>query len=351
MEQTIKKSVVRPDRKGISLYFIQGVGITLLIAIVSRYIATLPFFSMVGQLVVAILLGMLWRAVLGVKEQTMSGTSFSSKKLLRLGIIVLGMRLNLFGIVEAGSHVVVLATVNLVFALLVVYGLSRYLNVDRKLSILAACGTAICGAAAVAAIAPLVKADDEESAVGVAVVAILGTIFTVVYTLLYPVLGLTKAGYGAFAGGTLHEIAHVIAAAVPGGKEAVDAAVIVKLTRVALLVPVALFIGWSFERGTAPASQDRSFKERVAKLPVPWFVFGFLIVSGIHTLGIIPESAAKQMVSISYLLLGMAMAGLGMNVRISTCRRLGMKPLAAGFVGSVLLSVIGFYLVQLLGLS
>lgn len=83
----------------------------------------------------------------------------------------------------------------------------------------------------VVTIAPQVKAKDDETAVGAAIIAILGTIFTLIYTLLYPVLGLSPYGYGVFSGATLHEIAHVIAAAAPGGSTAVDIAVIVKLTR------------------------------------------------------------------------------------------------------------------------
>ena len=105
------------------------------------------------------------------------------------------------------------------------------------------------------AIAPQVKAKDDETAVGAAIIAILGTIFTLIYTLLYPVLGLSPYGYGVFSGATLHEIAHVIAAA-PGGSTAVDIAVIVKLTRVAMLVPVAILIGLWFGKSEGSEEKD-----------------------------------------------------------------------------------------------
>ena len=109
---------------------------------------------------------------------------------------------------------------------------------------------------AVVAIAPQVKAKDDETAVGAAIIAILGTIFTLIYTLLYPVLGLSPYGYGVFSGATPHEIAHVIAAA-PGGSTAVDIAVIVKLTRVAMLVPVAILIGLWFGKSEGSKEKDR----------------------------------------------------------------------------------------------
>ncbi|NKI23406.1 YeiH family putative sulfate export transporter [Paenibacillus dendritiformis] len=338
----------RRQRNGLG--FALGIGLTLVIALAAKYLAGLPFLSIMGQLVIAILIGILWRAMIGVPDQIVAGTNFSSKKLLRLGIILLGMRLNLMDIVHAGPKVFLIAVIVIIFAISVVYGLSRLFKVQKRLGILTACGTAICGAAAVVAISPQIKAKDEETAIGAAMVAILGTIFTLVYTFLYPVLGLTQDGYGIFAGATLHEIAHVIAAAAPGGDGAVDMAVIVKLTRVALLVPVAILIGiWSSraeqrEKGTRSKLSWRT-------LPIPWFILGFLVVSGINSLGIISAERATGIVTLAYMLIAMAMAGLGLNVDLVAFRRLGLTSFAAGLIGSVLLSGLGFALVHLLGLA
>ena len=213
--------------------------------------------NIMGQLVIAILIGMVWRAAIGVPHDAIAGTNFASKKLLRFGIILLGMRLNLVDIAKAGPKVLVIAAVVITFTIFVVYGLTKVFKVEKKLGILTACGTAICGAAAVVAIAPQVKAKDDETAVGAAIIAILGTIFTLIYTLLYPVLGFSPYGYGVFSGATLHEIAHVIAAAAPGGSTAVDIAVIVKLTRVAMLVPVAILIGLWFGKSEGSKEKDR----------------------------------------------------------------------------------------------
>jgi uncharacterized integral membrane protein (TIGR00698 family) len=195
------------------------------------------------------------------------------------------------------------------------------------------------------------KASDEETAIGAATVAVLGTIFTLVYTLLYPVLGLTAHGYGVFAGATLHEIAHVIAAAAPGGKEAVDLAVIVKLTRVALLVPVAVLIGIWAGRAERKAKREAAKRPSWKSLPIPWFIVGFVAMSGVNTLSVIPAAWTNQAVVIAYLLIAMAMAGLGLNVDIASFRRLGLKSFAAGLIGSILLSGVGFTLVHLFGLA
>ena len=132
----------------------------------------------------------------------LQGRTLRVRSSLRFGIILLGMRLNLVDIAKAGPKVLVIAAVVITFTIFVVYGLTKVFKVEKKLGILTACGTAICGAAAVVAIAPQVKAKDDETAVGAAIIAILGTIFTLIYTLLYPVLGLSPYGYGVFSGAT-----------------------------------------------------------------------------------------------------------------------------------------------------
>ncbi len=112
--------------------FSQGIGITLLIAIVAKYLAELPFLNIMGQLVIAILIGMVWRAAIGVPHEAIAGTNFASKKLLRFGIILLGMRLNLVDIAKAGPKVLVIAAVVITFTIFVVYGLTKVFKVEKE---------------------------------------------------------------------------------------------------------------------------------------------------------------------------------------------------------------------------
>ncbi|SDL84080.1 YeiH family protein [Sediminibacillus halophilus] len=320
--------------------FITGLGTTLLLALIATYLARFPFLSIMGQLVLAILLGIAWRAIIGVPPTIMSGITFSNKKLLRAGIILLGMRLDLLDIYHAGLGVFTIAVVNVIFALITVYWLTRLFGINKKLGLLTACGTAICGAAAVVALAPQVKAKDSETAIGAATVAVLGTLFTLLYTFIYPILHLSSLQYGVFAGGTLHEVAHVVAAGAAGGHQAVDTAVITKLTRVVLLVPIAVLVGMIFSR-----KEQGAGKTMFSLSIVPWFILGFLVMSGINTLGIVTPAAADFIVSLAYLLIGMAMAGLGLNVELKTFRTAGSKSLAAGLIGSIILSIFGYAMV------
>lgn len=321
-----------------------GISMTFMIALAAKYIATLPFLAMMGQLVLAMMIGIAWRAIAGLPAHALEGIHFSSKRLLRLGIILLGMRLNLSDIVQAGPKVALVAITVVVFTFAAVYGAAHVWKLDQRLAVLTACGTAICGAAVVAAIAPLIKAKDNETAIGAAIVAILGTLFTLLYTLLYPYIGLTLQEYGFFTGATLHEIAHVIAAAASAGDHAVDIAVIVKLMRVALLIPAAMLIGiWQRQ---LQRKKDNSTER--SSLPIPWFILGFLAVSGVHSLGIIPQAAADQLVLLAYLFIAMAMAGLGFNVDLSAFRRIGLRALLAGAIGSLLQSGLGYGMIYLL---
>jgi uncharacterized integral membrane protein (TIGR00698 family) len=335
--------------------FAMGLGITLLIAGVAYGLAQLPFLSIMGQLILAILLGFAWKMTLGVPAAAEAGISFSSKKLLRYGIIMLGMRLNILDIIKAGPRVFLIAASSVLFGMIVVYFLCRAFKLDPIMSILTACGSSICGAAAVVAISPQVKADADRTAMAAAVVAILGTIFTLAYTVLYPVLHLVPQGFGVFSGATLHEIAHVIAAAEPIGKEALDMALIVKLSRVALLIPVAIVLGLWIQRaerrklreteGGHTSGDDQASKFQWKNLPIPWFIVGFILMSGVNTLGILPAHVTSYMIVIAYLLIAMAMAGLGLNINVAVCRRFGLRALLAGAIGSVLLSGFGYLLV------
>lgn len=344
------------NKQKLSKGFMMGLGITLLIAGVAYGLAKLPFLSIMGQLILAIILGFIWKITLGVPTAAEAGISFSSKKLLRYGIILLGMRLNILDIIHAGPRVLVIAASSVMFGMIVVYFLCRLFKIDPVMSILTACGSSICGAAAVVAISPQVKADTDRTAMAAAVVAILGTIFTLAYTALYPVLGLDPQGFGVFSGATLHEIAHVIAAAEPIGKEALDMALIVKLTRVALLIPVAIVVGLWVQRterrklreteGGSTFANNQVSKFQWKNLPIPWFIVGFLLMSGVNTLGIFSADVTSYMIILAYLLIAMAMAGLGLNINVAVCRKFGMRALLAGAIGSVLLSGFGYLLVQ-----
>jgi uncharacterized integral membrane protein (TIGR00698 family) len=333
----------RFDYKGYGI----GILLTFSLAILAGLIAKLPFFSIMGIMIISILLGALWNNTLSLPASlnVSLGIQFSSKKLLRVGIILLGFRLNLFQIVDSGVSIIIIDILVIACTMIFILTLGRIFNINKELTTLVAAGTAICGAAAIVAVAPLIKSKQEQTAVAVSCIAVLGTIGALLFIFLYPYLPLTDTEYGLLVGATLHELAHVVAASVPGGELGSESAILVKLGRILLLIPVALLISFFINRKNA--KQERNLK----KLPIPWFIFGFLFVSFINTLQWIPDNITNMFLLLSIYFLPMGMAGLGLSIKWSDFRKVGLKPIGVailGFIGLLCLSPILLFLYRLM---
>lgn len=322
----------------------KGILLTALLALIANEIAKFPFFSIMGAMIIAILAGMLWRVFFSLPKGSERGINFVSKKILRLAIILMGARLDLQQIIAAGYKVVAIDVIVIIFTIAVILWIGRLFHLERRLSALVAVGTAVCGAAAIVAVAPLIKADKDETAISVATIAVMGTIGALFYTFIHGFLGIAPYAYGVLTGSTLHEIAHVVAAASVGGTVSGNIAIIVKLTRVALLVPVALAIESLFSPGESKG------KRNLRELPIPWFIFGFLAMSLVNTTGVLPVNLVSGIIKTSTFLLAMAMAGLGLGVNFSAFGRIGVKALPVCFLGSTALAALGWVLIKLFGI-
>ncbi|OXM16296.1 YeiH family protein [Paenibacillus herberti] len=321
---------------------IKGIALTVVLAYISGNIAELPFFSIMGIMIISIMLGVVWNSFMDVPLDASAGITFSSKYLLRAGIILMGLRLNLGQIADAGLSVLLIDIIVIAVTLLVMIYLGHKMGVDKHLSALLAVGTAICGAAAIVAVAPLIGAKKELTAISVACIATLGTIGALVYIFLYPYMGLEPYLYGVLAGSTLHELAHVIAAGVPSGTVGSNAAIVVKLGRVALLIPVALILAY-FYRSKDERAQGA--KKGFKNLPIPWFIFGFLAMSIVNTMGILPEALIKTLIAISVFLLATAMAGLGLNIKLGDFKKVGKNAIIVAIAGFIVLALLGQLLI------
>ncbi|MBC2370677.1 putative sulfate exporter family transporter [Listeria booriae] len=308
-----------------------GILVTLACSLAGKYLALLPGLQLIGALVIALILGMLVQVSRSVVVSAQPGTGFISNKFLRLGIILLGFRLNLEALADSGIKTIILAIVVVAFTIVTVYFLCKWLKVEDSLGLMAACGCGICGAAAVMGVSPQVKAKNDDAVLAVAVVCILGTVFTLVEVGLKPVLGMTPTQFGVMTGSSLHEIAHAVAAGGAGGTQALDASIIMKLSRVLLLAPVAVIVGIIAQRKAKATTDEKS------KLPIPWFMGGFLLTSAIGTFVAMPAELLNGLVSVAYICLGMAMAALGMSVNFQVIIRRGGRVFLAATIGSVAL--------------
>lgn len=318
-----------------------GIGFTAIIALLGYDLAKIPGVDHVGPLACAIIIAVVYRQIWGYPEQMRSGIQISAKKLLRLAIVLFGLKLNMNVIFHQGLTLLVYDTGTIVFSILMTLLLAKILKADVALSLLLGIGTGVCGAAAIAAVSPILKAKDEDTAMSVGMVALVGTIFAVSYTLLRPLLPLTSIQYGIWSGTSLHEIAHVALAAAPAGQDALAIGLLAKLGRVFLLVPLSLILTyWMNRKGKGQSD---------TKIEFPWFLVGFLVMSllGSYVFGtylFLAPSIVQAIADVTAFILTMAMVGLGLNVNISELRTKALRPLAAMMVTSVLLSVLTFHI-------
>lgn len=308
---------------------------TLIASLCGKYVSKLPGFKIIGAMVIALLVGMLYQFVPAIIKSSGKGVGFISNKFLRLGIILLGFKLNLIVLANSGVKSIVLALFVVTFTIILTYVLCKAFGAHEELALLTSCGCGICGAAAVMGVSPQIKSKADDSVLAVAVVCIMGTVFTLILVGLREIMPLSDTQYAVLCGASLHEIAHAVAASGAAGEAAVEIALITKLSRVLLLAPVALLIGMYYQR-------EHHIEGVKAKLPIPWFMLGFLITSVIGSFFLKDENVTKTLVDAAYILLGMAMAALGMNVNFKVIKEKGKSVFTAAAVSSTVLFVAVF---------
>ncbi len=312
--------------------------LTFVCSILAKYISTIGFFKLIGHLVLAMLLGMGLQLFKMHKEEYKSSLAYISNKFLRLGIILLGFKLNIAILKASGIKSILIAAFAITFTIVVVYNIAKLFKVDEKLALLCACGCGICGAAAVMGVSPSMNADKDDTILSVAVVCILGTVFTLIIVSLKPFFNLTDVQYGVLSGASLHEIAHAVAAGASGGEASLDIALVTKLSRVLLLAPVAIIVGLI-------SNKKNNTKE--LRVPLPLFMLGFILTSIIGTYYQPIQIYVTKLVDIAYILLAMAMAALGLNVNFSVIKQRGKNIFISAFIGSTLLLIAIFICVKL----
>jgi len=322
-----------------SLYWLAGIGLTFVVAALGFGLSQFPGFSLVGPLACSILIAVAYRQVAGYPERLRAGIHFSAKRLLRFAIVLFGLKLNIDVIIHQGLSLLLRDVLTITLAITLTVLIARWLKAERMLSLLLGIGTGVCGAAAIAAVSPILQADEEDTAIGAGIIALLGTVFAIGYTLLRKLLPLTSIQYGIWSGVSLHEIAHVALAAAPAGPNALAIALLAKLGRVFLLVPLSfLLIAWMKRRGA---------KNTQAKVEFPWFLLGFIAMSvfGSYVLGkslVIPAPVMNDVSNFTTFVLTMAMVGLGLNVSLRDLRSRAIRPLMAVVLASLVLSLVTF---------
>lgn len=270
-----------------------------------------------------------------------AGVDFSRTVLLRVGIVLFGLRLTLQQIADVGRTGIVIDALMLTLTFLLGVQLgTRLFKLDRDTAILIGAGSAICGAAAVLATEPLMRAEAHKVSVAVAGVVLFGTLAMLIYPALYPYLGLSERAYGIFAGSTIHEVAQVVAAGRSVGVGAANTAVIEKMLRVMMLAPFLLILS-SRLRMQPPDSRAQA-APRARRITIPWFAVLFIIASLVNSTGLLDATVRSALLRIDTVLLAMAMAALGLRTDLGAIRQAGARPLALAATLAVFLLAGGY---------
>ena len=339
---------------------LSGILFVAIFASAATFIADLAPVRALGlsPLVIGIVIGIFYANTLHNKtpEAWHSGITFSGKKILRFAIVLYGFRITFQQIAEVGMDGFLVSLIMLSSTLILgAWAGTKIFGMEKDTSILTASGAAVCGAAAVLATEPVLKAEEYKTAIAVSMVVLFGTISMFLYPILYTTLIENATGFlhmnarefGIYVGGTIHEVAQVVAvpASVPGAPtEMADAAVIVKMTRVIMIAPMlivlGLYLAWS-------AKKEGGERNEKTNLVIPWFAVYFILVAGFNSFHLIPQNIVDIINEIDTFLLTMAMTALGMGTIFSKFKGLGLAPVYTALSMFIWLVVGGFAVTKL----
>ncbi len=313
---------------------LHGVLLITLFACAAFYIGEMNWVKALSlsPMVVGIIIGMLYANSLrnNLPDTWVPGIRFCSKRILRTGIILYGFKLTFQDVMQVGLSAILMDAIIVCGTIALGVFIGKLLKIDRDIALLTSCGSAICGAAAVLGVDGAIRPKPYKTAVAVATVVIFGTLSMFLYPILYRVgiFSLPTDMMGLFTGATVHEVAHVVGAANAMGTEVSNTAIIVKMIRVMMLVPVLLIIAGSVARNVGkecPTESDNAQNGK-AKITIPWFAILFLVVIGFNSLGLLPENVVAFINQLDTFLLTMAMAALGAETSIDKFKKAGLKP-------------------------
>jgi len=309
-----------------------GIALSALIAIPAWLIGRA--FPIIGSPVLGILFGMLlafWKRPAFFND----GISYTSKKLLQYSIILLGFEMNLFQVFKVGSQTLVLMLFTLTAAFITAFVAGKALHLNGNTKTLIGVGSAICGGSAIAATAPVIHADEEEVAHSISTIFLFNVIAAFLFPFLGHALGMSDQSFGLWAGTAVNDTSSVVAAGYSFSNAAGNLAVIVKLTRTLMIVPVTLVLAVYTSRKDAG---NKNGKYNIVKI-FPWFVLGFVAASVINTFLPMPSGMTGFLSQAGKFVIVMAMASIGLNTNLVKLVKSGGKPILLGFTCWLVLAV------------
>ncbi|MGN0590280.1 YeiH family protein [Ruminococcus sp.] len=330
-----------------------GFAMALVIAAIAKLLEGLLPIHLIGASVIALFIGMILNHFWKPNRLFATGLKFTSKKILKFAIILLGASLNIRIVLEVGK----LSLCVMVFTLLTCFGIGHFvgraLKINWKLSNLISAGTGICGGSAIAAIAPVIDADDSDIAYAMSATFLFDMAMIVLFPIMGQAMGLTDMAYGLWAGTAVNDTSSVVAAGYAFSEAAGDFATMVKLTRTLSIIPTVIafaLISAHLKRKEAGSGGTAVKAEfRLAKV-IPWFILGFLGLAVINSFGFIPAGVSAGMKDISKFLMITALAAIGLNTSFKDMKKSGFAPMLHGFIISLLVVVVAIAVEYFMGI-
>ena len=335
--------------------YLPGCALALVIAAAAKLLERLENAAglhLIGASVIALFIGMLVNRFYPPNAATKPGIRFTSKKILKFAIILLGASLNIRTVLTVGRFSLTV----MVFTLATCFGLGaligKALGLNWKTSSLINAGTGICGGSAIAAIAPVIDATDLDIAYGMSATFLFDMVMILVFPLLGRWLGLSDAAFGLWAGTAVNDTSSVVATGYAFSEAAGDFATMVKLTRTLAIIPAVLvFTAIGVHKKKKEAAGQSAAVRVNMKSVFPWFILGFLAMSALCSLGVIPAALAAGMKSVSKFLMVAALAAIGLNTNFKELCRSGAKPMLHGFIISLLVVLVAIAVEYAIGVA
>ena len=331
-------------------YFISGVAICFAVAALSVLVERVIPGELLGASIIALFMGTLINSFFHPKW-IQPALKFTSKKVLKAAIILLGASLSISTVISVGkmTFFVMIFTFPMCFG--GGYFFRKLFGLNWKLGNLISAGTGICGGSAIAAIAPVIDAEDKDIAFAMSSTFLFDMVMVALYPIMGRLLGMSDIAYGIWAGTSVNDTASVVASGYAFSEVAGDFATMVKLTRTIAIIPTVLvfaYIGVRMKKKELQA-ETGSKKVKLSKI-VPWFICGFLALAILNSVGCIPAEVSGTIKSVSKFLMVTALAAIGLGTSITDFKKAGLAPMFYGITIDTLVTLTALAVIWCMGL-
>lgn len=332
------------------LLFLLGVAICFAVAALSVLLEKLIPGELLGASIIALFMGTIINSFFH-PTWIKPALKFASKKILKAAIILLGASLSVNTILSVGKMTFFVMIFSFAMCFGGGYFIRKLFGLNWKLSNLISAGTGICGGSAVAAIAPVIDADDKDIAFAMSSTFLFDMVMIALYPLMGKALGMSDIAYGIWAGTSVNDTASVVASGYAFSEAAGDFATMVKLTRTIAIIPTVLVFAWIGVRMKKKEMQTSSGGKKVNMMKIiPWFIGGFLLLAIANSIGFIPAAVSGIMKTASKFLMVTALAAIGLSTSITDFKKAGLKPMFYGITIDTLVTLTALVVIWCMGL-